>query len=78
MQYDNRNLIIPAYSDEYAQDVEELNVQIDSGRIDRGGKPIMVYKYTTLNTEIKKLDTALKHYYDADIIPQLFAYELIK
>lgn len=60
------------------QIMQELNIKIDSGRTDKKGKPIMVYKYTALNTEIKKLDDALKNYYSADIIPMLFKYELIK
>ena len=38
----------------------------------------MVYKYNALNSEIKKLDDALKHYYSNEIIPMLFKYELIK
>jgi hypothetical protein len=60
------------------QIMEELNIQIDNGRKDRKGNPVYVYKYNTLNTEIKKLDNALKKYYETDIIPALFKYELIK
>lgn len=60
------------------QIMEELNVQIDSGRVDRSGNPVLVYKYATLNTEIRKLDAALKRYYEVNIIPSLFKYELIK
>lgn len=57
---------------------DDFNIKTDSGRLNRKGKPIMVYKYPTLNTEIKKLDNALKEYYANEIIPSLFKYELIK
>ena len=60
------------------QIMQELNIKIDSGRKDKKGNPVMVYKYTALNTEIKKLDDALKGYYSENIIPLLFKYELIK
>jgi len=57
---------------------EELNVQIDSGRKDRRGNVVYIYKYATLNTEINKLDNALKQYFNEEIIPLLFKYELLK
>ncbi|MDE7083151.1 MAG: hypothetical protein K2O89_05540 [Clostridia bacterium] len=60
------------------QIMEEINIKIDSGRKDRKGEPVFVYKYSALNTEIKKLDTTLKNYYEREIIPLLFKYELIK
>lgn len=60
------------------QIMQELNIKIDSGRKDKKGNPVMVYKYTALNTEIKKIDYALKGYYSENIIPLLFKYELIK
>lgn len=60
------------------QIMQELNIKIDSGRKDKKGNPVMVYKYNALNSEIKKLDDALKNYYSTDIIPLLFKYELIK
>lgn len=60
------------------QIMQELNVKIDSGRKDKKGNPVMTYKYNALNSEIKKLDDALKNYYANDIIPLLFKYELIK
>lgn len=60
------------------QIMDELNIKIDSGRVDRKGDPVFVYKYSTLNTEIKKLDNKLKKYYEDEIIPSLFKYELIK
>ncbi len=60
------------------QIMQELNIKIDSGRKDKKGNPVMTYKYNALNSEIKKLDDALKNYYSTDIIPLLFKYELIK
>ena len=60
------------------QIMQELNIKIPSGRVDLQGNPIMTYKYETLNSEIKKIDSALKQYYDAEIIPLLFKYQLIK
>ncbi len=60
------------------QIMQELNIKIDSGRKDKKGNPVMVYKYNALNSEIKKLDDALKNYYNDEIMPLLFEYELIK
>lgn len=60
------------------QIMEEINIKIDSGRKNRQGESIFVYKYTNLNTAIKTLDTTIKTYYDTHIIPLLFKYELIK
>jgi hypothetical protein len=60
------------------QVMEEINVKIDSGRKNRQGEPVLVYKYANLNTAIKTLDTAIKTYYEINLIPLLFKYELIK
>ena len=60
------------------QVMEEINVKIDSGRKNRQGEPVLVYKYANLNTAIKTLDTAIKTYYETNLIPLLFKYELIK
>lgn len=60
------------------QIMEDLNTKKDSGRIDKFGQPIMVLKYPALNTEIKKILPALKNYYENDIVPLLFKYQLIK
>ena len=60
------------------QIMEEINIKIDSGRKNRKGEPVLVYKYANLNTAIKTLDTSIKIYYDTYIIPLLFKYELIK
>ena len=58
--------------------MEEINIKIDSGRKNRQGEAIFVYKYTNLNTAIKTLDTTIKMYYKKYITPLLFKYELIK
>ncbi|MGN1040826.1 MAG: hypothetical protein ACI4QL_05300 [Candidatus Fimimonas sp.] len=60
------------------QIMEEINVKIDSGRKNRQGEPVLVYKYANLNTAIKTLDTTIKTYYDTYILPLLFKYELLK
>lgn len=60
------------------QIMEEINIKIDSGRKNRQGEPVLVYKYANLNTAIKTLDTMIKQYYETNIIPKLFQYELIK
>jgi len=60
------------------QIIEEINIKIDSGRKSRQGEPVLVYTYANLNTAIKTLDTAIKTYYETNIIPLLFEYELIK
>lgn len=60
------------------QIAQQINVKIDSGRKNRRGKAVFVYKYANLNTAIKTLDTAIKSYYDDKILPLLFKYELLK
>ena len=60
------------------QIMEDINIKIDSGRKNRQGEPVLVYKYANLNTAIKTLDTTIKAYYETYIIPLLFKYELIK
>ena len=57
---------------------EELNIKIPSGRKDKHGKDILVRKYPKLNTEIEKLKSELAKYYETEIIPDLFKYQLIK
>ncbi len=60
------------------QIMEEINIKIDSGRKNRQGEAVLVYKYANLNTAIKTLDATIKMYYETHIIPLLFQYELIK
>lgn len=57
---------------------EEINILVDSGRVDRTGAPVLMYKYPTLNTEVKKLEGAVKAYYETHLVAWLFRYELIK
>jgi hypothetical protein len=60
------------------QIMDEINIKIPTGNKNRYGKDILKYKYTELNTEIIKLITKLKEYYEKEIIKDLFKYELIK
>lgn len=60
------------------QIMQEINIKIDSGRKNKKGAPVYVFKYTALNSEIKKLDSALKSYYSEEILQSLFEYQLIK
>lgn len=60
------------------QIMEEINIKIDSGRKNRRGEPVLVYKYSHLYTVIGNLNNAIKTYYETNIIPLLFKYELIK
>lgn len=88
-----RDVLLEAEStDEYIAEIEthdkckyglwqisdEINLKKESGRFTKTGDPIMEYKYTALNSEISKLNTALKNYYNEEIMPLLFKYELIK
>ncbi len=57
---------------------EEINIKIPSGRTDKNGNDVLVRKYPSLNTEIEKLKLELQKYYNEQIIPDLFKYELIK
>lgn len=57
---------------------EEVNVKEETGQYDKKGKPILRNKYTILNTQITSLETELKRYYETEIAPLLFKYELIK
>lgn len=60
------------------QILEEVNIKVETGQKNRKGEPILRYKNPNLNTVIKTLDTAVKSYYETDIMPLLFKYELIK
>lgn len=57
---------------------EEINVKIDSGRVNKHNEPIFVIKYPRLNTAINTLKNEVERYYKECIIPDLFKYELIK
>ncbi|MCM1196819.1 MAG: hypothetical protein NC310_07120 [Roseburia sp.] len=60
------------------QIMNELNIDIDTGCLNKKGEPIYTKKYPSLNTELNKLNSELKKYYDEYIIPDLFKYQLIK
>ena len=57
---------------------EEINVKIDSGRVDKHNQPIFVRKYTKLNTAINTLKDEVEKYYKQYIVSDLFKYELLK
>ena len=57
---------------------EEINIKIQSEARDKNGEYIEVLKYPELNTRIISLEKALASYYDKEILPLLFKYELIK
>lgn len=92
MKYWNDVLFEAKKTDEYKTEVsknpdvryglwqisEELNVPKNTGRFNKKGEPIFVKKYPALNTEINKLNDALKNYYDNELKPLLFKYELLK
>lgn len=57
---------------------EEINIKIDSGRVDKHNEPIFIIKYPRLNTAMNTLKNEVERYYKEGIIPDLFKYELIK
>ncbi len=57
---------------------QEINIKIETGKLNKKGKPITVFKYPSLNTEINSLKKALQTYYDETLTPLLFQYELLK
>ncbi|MDR2047425.1 MAG: hypothetical protein LBP79_05995 [Clostridiales bacterium] len=56
---------------------EEINIKIEQG-LNRKGEPNFVYKYPTLNTEVLKLEKAIKRYYNDFLTKLVFKYELVK
>jgi hypothetical protein len=56
----------------------DINIKIDSGSRNKKREPIMVHKYSDLNSEISKLKEMLKEYYDNNIQQKLLDYELLK
>jgi hypothetical protein len=56
---------------------EEINIKIEQG-LNRKGEPNIVPKYPILNTEVIKLEQAVKRYYNNFLIKLLFKYELVK
>lgn len=68
----------PRFSYGVWQISEEINIKIDSGRVDKHNKPIFVIKYPRLNTQLNLLKSEVERYYRDLIIDDLFKYELIK
>ena len=57
---------------------EEINIKIPTESKDKRGKVVFIPKYIELNTRLISLKRALADYYDKEILPLLFKYELIK
>lgn len=57
---------------------EQINIRIPTGKKDRKGKDILVYKYAVLNAKVAALDRALKEFYSKHLVPDLFKYQLLK
>lgn len=57
---------------------EEIDIKENTGKVDKKGKYIYVVKYPLLHTALKTLDVRLKNYYELEISPLLFKYQLVK
>ena len=57
---------------------KDINIKIETGDSNKKNEPIMEYKYSDLNDEIKELKEQLKEFYNKYITPKLFKYELLK
>ena len=56
----------------------DINVKVDSGSRNKKREPIMVHKYSDLNSEISNLKEMLNEYYNSNIQNKLLEYELLK
>ena len=56
----------------------DINVKVESGSYNKKREPIMVHKYSDLNSEISNLKEMLKVYYTNNIHDKLLTYELLK
>ena len=57
---------------------KEINIKVESGSFNKKRQPIMVHKYSDLNSEITNLKEMLKVYYSDNIHDKLLEYELLK
>ena len=57
---------------------KDINIKVESGSINKKREPIMVHKYSDLNSEISNLKEMLKDYYKDNIHDKLLAYGLLK
>lgn len=56
----------------------DINIKVDSGSKNKKREPIMVHKYSDLNSEISNLKEMLNEYYNSNIQNKLLEYELLK
>lgn len=56
----------------------DINIKVESGSFNKKREPIMVHKYSDLNSEISSLKEMLKVYYSNNIHDKLIQYELLK
>lgn len=57
---------------------KEINVKTGSGTFNKKNEEIMIPKYRKLDEKISLLKDKLKHYYNTEIKPKLFKYQLLK
>jgi len=56
----------------------EINIRIQTGTYDKKGNPKFKKKYSTLDENIDLLKSELKSFFEKNIQPKLFFYELVK
>lgn len=69
---------VPEYTYGLYQIENDINLKIESGSFNKKREPVMVHKYSDLNSEIAHLKEMLKEYYENNIHEKLLKYELLK
>jgi hypothetical protein len=69
---------ISSYTYGLYQIENDINIKVDSKSKNKKREPIMVHKYSDLNSEIANLKKMLKEYYEKNIQEKLIEYELLK
>lgn len=64
------------YNPKYAYGTYQIDEEININYKDDNGE--IIYKYPELNTDIRTLKTKLAKYYETNIQPKLFEYQLLK
>lgn len=57
---------------------KDINIKIGSGTFNKKNEEVMIPKYRDLDEKIHSLKEELKIYYDKELKPKLFKYELLK
>jgi hypothetical protein len=60
------------------QIIKEINIKIETKDTNKKGEAIMEYKYSELNELIKEIKILLKEFFDKNLSPKLFKYDLLK